>query len=208
MSNPYVVLGVRPTADADQIKAAYRKRVRRFHPDQAHGDPILLEKLQIKMADLNAAYEELTRPPEEDDALTDEPPKSATTYMRLINDDERAEMERFAKISQRTISRRRLSRQLSFQTPPPKREPVFLSAIRVDATGLQLAFEGQHESDHIMMVLPKLVWNDREGRVTVSTEATKCINTSDAGRDRRVQVDNAAPFVEGFDGPAQLQFET
>lgn len=57
MPNPYVTLGVRPTATAEDIKAAYRKRARRFHPDQSSGDA----NAAAKMAELNAAYDRLTR---------------------------------------------------------------------------------------------------------------------------------------------------
>ena len=53
MRDPYTVLGVARTASADDVKKAFRKLAKKFHPDQNKGDP----KAQEKFAEASSAYE-------------------------------------------------------------------------------------------------------------------------------------------------------
>jgi DnaJ-class molecular chaperone len=53
MRDPYSVLGVPKTADTAEIKKAYRKLAKRFHPDQKSDDP----KAKDKFAEASSAYE-------------------------------------------------------------------------------------------------------------------------------------------------------
>ncbi len=53
--NPYSVLGVSPSATDDEIKKAYRKLAKQYHPD-IHPDREFAEK---KMAEINAAYDQI-----------------------------------------------------------------------------------------------------------------------------------------------------
>lgn len=53
MRNPYTVLGVNKNADADEIKSAFRKLAKKFHPDQNPDDP----KAKEHFAEANQAYE-------------------------------------------------------------------------------------------------------------------------------------------------------
>ena len=53
MRDPYTVLGVAKSANADDIKKAYRKLAKKFHPDHNKTDP----KAQDKFAEVNQAYE-------------------------------------------------------------------------------------------------------------------------------------------------------
>lgn len=58
MSNPYEVLGIEPTATADEIKSAYRKAAMKHHPDRNGNSPESLEKFR----EVQEAYETLTKP--------------------------------------------------------------------------------------------------------------------------------------------------
>src|SRR5271154_7114318 len=53
MRNPYTILGVPKTASADDVKKAFRKLAKKFHPDQNKSDP----KAKEKFAEANAANE-------------------------------------------------------------------------------------------------------------------------------------------------------
>src|SRR5919109_2060208 len=52
MRDPYLVLGVPKSASMAEIKKAYRKLAKKFHPDQSK-EP----KAKEKFAEINAAYE-------------------------------------------------------------------------------------------------------------------------------------------------------
>ena len=56
--NPYEVLGVKPGASQDEIKSAYRKLVKQYHPDQYVDNP-LKDLAEEKLAEVNRAYEML-----------------------------------------------------------------------------------------------------------------------------------------------------
>lgn len=55
--NPYEVLGIPPNATPQQVKAAYRKLSRRWHPDQNPG-----KDTSAKFNEVNAAYRLLSDP--------------------------------------------------------------------------------------------------------------------------------------------------
>lgn len=53
MRDPYQVLGVAKSADEKEIKSAFRKLAKQYHPDQNKGDP----KAKEKFSEANQAYE-------------------------------------------------------------------------------------------------------------------------------------------------------
>ncbi|WP_316861381.1 DnaJ C-terminal domain-containing protein [uncultured Cohaesibacter sp.] len=53
MRDPYSVLGVSKSADEREIKSAFRKLAKKYHPDQNKDDP----KAQEKFSEVNQAYE-------------------------------------------------------------------------------------------------------------------------------------------------------
>ncbi len=58
MSDPYKVLGVSPSASQDEVKAAYRKLAKKYHPDLNQGDEAVARKFQ----EVSSAYDLLGDP--------------------------------------------------------------------------------------------------------------------------------------------------
>ena len=56
--SPYEVLGISKGATQDEIKKAFRKKAKEYHPDLHPGDPAAEEKFK----EVNTAYEMLTNP--------------------------------------------------------------------------------------------------------------------------------------------------
>tara|TARA_R110002095_G_scaffold116597_4_gene101698 strand:- start:3155 stop:4129 length:975 start_codon:yes stop_codon:yes gene_type:complete len=57
MRNPYHVLGISPQAGPDEIKSAYRRLAKTYHPDSGSGDPRQKERFH----EVTAAYDLLSR---------------------------------------------------------------------------------------------------------------------------------------------------
>lgn len=60
MDDPWKVLGVRQGASQEEIKGAYRRLVKQYHPDRYADNP-LKELAQEKLKQINEAYDTLTR---------------------------------------------------------------------------------------------------------------------------------------------------
>ncbi len=58
MTDPYKVLGVSPNASDEEIKKAYRRLAKQYHPDRNPGDAVAAQKMQ----EVNAAYEQIKNP--------------------------------------------------------------------------------------------------------------------------------------------------
>ena len=63
IADPYKVLGVSPNASDEEVKAAYRKLAKKYHPDLNPGD----EYAAQKMNEINAAYEQIKNPQPQND---------------------------------------------------------------------------------------------------------------------------------------------
>ena len=60
MNNPYKVLGVSEDASQEEIRTAYLKLVKKYHPDK-YTDTDLKELANEKLVEINEAYEALTK---------------------------------------------------------------------------------------------------------------------------------------------------
>ena len=58
--DPYEILGVKPTATDEEVKAAYRAQARKYHPDNYADNP-LSDLAQEKMQEINEAYDAIVR---------------------------------------------------------------------------------------------------------------------------------------------------
>lgn len=58
MTDPYRVLGVSPDASDEEIKRAYRRLAKQYHPDANPGDEVAAQKMQ----QINAAYDQIKNP--------------------------------------------------------------------------------------------------------------------------------------------------
>lgn len=75
----YEILGLKPGATEVQIKQAYRKLAKVWHPDRFPNDPSLQEMAQEKLKEINLAYDYLkshqyTPPPEDEEYQKEEEP--------------------------------------------------------------------------------------------------------------------------------------
>ena len=58
INDPYKVLGVSPDASDEEIKKAYRRLAKQYHPDRNPGDAAAAKKMQ----QINEAYEQIKNP--------------------------------------------------------------------------------------------------------------------------------------------------
>ena len=58
IDDPYKILGVSRDASDEDIKKAYRRLAKKYHPDLNPGDPVAAQKMQ----EVNAAYEQIKSP--------------------------------------------------------------------------------------------------------------------------------------------------
>jgi hypothetical protein len=86
----YAVLGLKPGADRETVEKAYRRLIKRYHPDRAGGDA-------VRAAEINRAYFELRNGPAQDVPQHDTADIAEAIYMR------RAHRTRVARPQRRPV---------------------------------------------------------------------------------------------------------
>ena len=99
MKDPYSILGVSKKASDEEVKAAYKALVRKYHPDNYPDDNPLKELANEKMQEVNEAYDAIVRMREEAEKNKNNSSSSYSSY------DARSA---YAEI-RRTINARRFS---------------------------------------------------------------------------------------------------
>ena len=61
MKDPYSILGVSKNASDEEVKAAYKTLIRKYHPDNSGDDNPLKDLANEKTQELNQAYDEIMR---------------------------------------------------------------------------------------------------------------------------------------------------
>lgn len=61
MKDPYSILGVSKNASDEEVKAAYKALVRKYHPDNYGDDNPLKDLANEKMQEINQAYDDIMR---------------------------------------------------------------------------------------------------------------------------------------------------
>ena len=60
MKNPYEILGISPSASNEEVRDAYRKLAKKYHPDNYIDSPVA-DLADSKMKDINWAYDEILK---------------------------------------------------------------------------------------------------------------------------------------------------
>ena len=119
MSNPYTVLGVSPNATDDEIKEAYRKLAKKYHPDINPNK----ELAETKMKEINYAYDTIKKMRENKNTYHSEYTTNynSNTYNNNIN---------FETVERYIIAREyMLARMALYQLPKTSSKWYYYSAI-------------------------------------------------------------------------------
>lgn len=126
IKDPYEILGISPGATEGQIKSAYRKMARKFHPDLNPS-----AGAQEKFHEINKAYESLLEHPL---GAADRASSYDDTVAREVYRRERERMHRQAR-----ARREKKKREDEFFNQPRWHDPILLIRYLIHALGIVIA---------------------------------------------------------------------
>ena len=125
--DPYEVLGVSRGASDEEIKSAYRKLAKKYHPDLNPGD----ESAAKKMNEVNEAYDRI-RNPQNYRAQPNSTYSGSYTYTTYQTNDAEDPFETiFREFQKQQAYRQQSYQQQSQHTQQPRRRFSIFSVIRI-----------------------------------------------------------------------------
>lgn len=129
--DPYEILGVSRNASDEEIKKAYRRLAKKYHPDLNPGD----EEAARQMQKVNAAYEQITNPEKANPTG-----HSYDPFRGYRQNDTTSEEERYQQAAWQYIRYRRYQEALNTLNAIPRRNGrwYYLSALANRGLGNQV----------------------------------------------------------------------
>lgn len=113
MNNPYTVLGVKEGASEEEVKNAYRKLAKKYHPDLNPNDEVAAKKMQ----EINAAYDQIKNPPKFNQQTNYQ---DNTYYSNFYNSYNQTDFEEFFKNASKQFYENNDSNNFHFYTYRPR----------------------------------------------------------------------------------------
>ena len=146
MDDPYKVLGVSPDASDEEIKRAYRKLAKQYHPDLNPGDAYAAKKMQ----EVNAAYEQIKNPDKAGGSQSGYGSSQSYggygydpfggAWQRTWQQSQQASGDAYQRSAEQYIRYRRYQEALNTLQSSPQRDArwYYLSALATDGLGNQV----------------------------------------------------------------------
>ncbi len=137
MDDPYKILGVSPNASDEEIKAAYRRLAKKYHPDRNPGDPEAAKQMQR----INDAYDRIKNPEKQRQASYSQGYGGYSGYGGYYgNTREQSAGDRYQQAAYQYIRFGRYQEALNALSSCPQKDArwYYLSALANDGLGNQV----------------------------------------------------------------------
>lgn len=132
MDDPYKVLGLEPGASDEEVKRAYRRLAKKYHPDVNPNDAEAARKMQ----EINAAYEQIKNPDKQQPAGAGGDPFSGT-WRRASGQHQQSTAEQYRSAARQYIRYGRFQEAINTLNATQERDAewYYLSALANDGAG-------------------------------------------------------------------------